>query len=97
MAAAWRAGEGGAQKRQAVKHSLPLKNERADCVPCGRSNVGLRLAQALHAIAGLPLAAFLEEIDAFEALQDVALNDDAAGALETLVLGHGEKFRVSFE
>jgi hypothetical protein len=50
------------------------------------SNVGLGLAETLHAIAGLPLAAFLEQINPLEALEDVAFNDDAGGTLEALVL-----------
>jgi hypothetical protein len=50
------------------------------------SNVGLGLAEALHAVADLPLAALLEQIDALEALQDVAFDDEAGGALEAFVL-----------
>jgi hypothetical protein len=53
------------------------------------SNVGLGLAQALDAVAGFPLAAFSEQVNALEALQDVALDDDTAGTLETFVLRHG--------
>jgi hypothetical protein len=49
-------------------------------------DVGLGLAEALHAVTGFPLAALLEQIDAFEALQDVAFNDEAGGALEAFVL-----------
>jgi hypothetical protein len=52
----------------------------------GRLDIGLGLAEALHAIAGLPLAALAEEVDAFEALQDVAFDDQAGDALETFVL-----------
>jgi hypothetical protein len=33
-----------------------------------RSNVGLGLAQALDPVAGLPLAAFFEQIDALKTL-----------------------------
>jgi hypothetical protein len=50
------------------------------------SNVGLGLAQALDAVAGLPLAALFEQIDALEALQNVALNDETVGTLEAFVL-----------
>jgi hypothetical protein len=50
------------------------------------SDVGLGLTETLHAIAGLPLAALLEEVNPFEALQDVALNDKTGGTLEAFVL-----------
>lgn len=49
-------------------------------------DVGLGLAEALDAVARFPLAALLEKIDALETLQDIALNDEAVGPLETLVL-----------
>ncbi len=52
-------------------------------------NVGLGLAQTLDTIALLPLAALLEQGDAFEALEDIAFDDEAAGhGLETGMLGH---------
>jgi hypothetical protein len=50
------------------------------------SNVGLGLLQADNAIAGFPLAAFLEDINAFEPLEDVAFNYEAGNALEAFVL-----------
>jgi len=50
------------------------------------SDVGLGLAQALHAVAGLPLVALAEDLNALEALQDVAFDDEAGGPLETFVL-----------
>ena len=53
-----------------------------------RSNVGLGLAQTLHAIACFPLAALFEQINALEALQDIALDNDTAGSLEAFVLRH---------
>jgi hypothetical protein len=53
------------------------------------SDVGLRLAEAHDAVARLPLAAFPQNLDALEALEDVAFDDEAAGALEAFVLGHG--------
>ena len=49
----------------------------------------------MHAIAGLPLAALFEEIDALETLQDVAFHDEAGDALEAFVLGHGCKKGLS--
>jgi hypothetical protein len=52
----------------------------------GKSDVGLGLAQALDAIARLPLVALAEQLDALEALQDVAFNDETGGALEAFVL-----------
>jgi hypothetical protein len=51
----------------------------------GGSDIGLRLPESLDAIASLPLAALLEQLEAFEPFQDIALNDEA-GALETFVL-----------
>ena len=62
---------------------LPVKNET---LTGAFSDVGLGLPQALHAIAGLPLAAFPEELDAFETLQDVAFNHQTGNSLETFVL-----------
>jgi hypothetical protein len=50
------------------------------------SDVGLGLAQTHHAVAGLPLTALLEDVDALEALQNVAFDDEAGDALETFVL-----------
>jgi hypothetical protein len=38
-----------------------------------RSNVGLGLRQADDSLAVLPLAALLQELDALEAFQDIAL------------------------
>ena len=68
------------QKRQAVD---------AACLDLKRRNdldVGLGLAQTLHAIASFPLAALFEQIDAFETLQNIALNDETADTLEAFVL-----------
>jgi len=50
------------------------------------SDVGFGLAQTLHAVAGFPLAALLQDVDALEALEDVAFDDEAGSALETFVL-----------
>jgi hypothetical protein len=50
------------------------------------SDVRLRLAQTLDAIAGLPLAAFLEQINALEAFEDVAFDDESGDSLEAFVL-----------
>ena len=69
----------GAKKRQAAKTACQKRKERD-------SDVGLGLAETLHAVAGLPLAALLEQVDALEALEDVAFDDEAGGALETFVL-----------
>jgi hypothetical protein len=55
-----------------------------------KSDVRLGLAEALDAVALLPLAALLEEIHAFEALEDIALHDEAAAGFEAVVLGHEE-------
>jgi hypothetical protein len=50
------------------------------------SNVRFGLAQTLDAVAGLPLAALLEQINALEAFQDIAFNDEAGDALKAFVL-----------
>jgi len=68
------------KKTQAVETACRDWKERND------SDVGLGLAQTLNAIAGFPLAALFEQIDAFETLQNVALNDEAADTLEAFVL-----------
>ena len=52
----------------------------------GVLDVGLGFAKALNSIAGLPLATFLQEVDAFETLQDVTLNYETGGTLEAFVL-----------
>ena len=67
------------KKKQAVA-KLPAKREME------RLDVWLGLAQTLNAIAGFPLTALLEEVDAFETLQYVTFNDETGGALETFVL-----------
>jgi hypothetical protein len=56
----------------------------------GRSDVRLGLAEPHYAVAGLPLAALLEQIDALEALEDVAFDDEAAAGFQAVVLGHGK-------
>jgi hypothetical protein len=40
------------------------------------------------AVARLPLTTLLEHFEALKALQDVAFDDEARGALETFVLRH---------
>lgn len=50
--------------------------------------VGLGLGQANDFAALFPLAAFLEQLDPLETLQDVALSDDRAGSSKTAMLGH---------
>jgi hypothetical protein len=78
---------GGGAKKMAGRGFLgPAESSSA----AHSSNVGLGLAQALDAIASFPLAAFSEQVDALETLQDVALDDDTVGTLETFVLRHGE-------
>jgi hypothetical protein len=52
----------------------------------GRLDVGLGLAKTGDAITGFPLATLPEQVNALEALEDVAFNDEAVGALETFVL-----------
>ena len=71
----------------------PVKTKKAgsEITAClkikkSRSDVGLGFAQTLHAITRLPLVALAEDLDALEALEDVAFDDEAGGALETFVL-----------
>jgi hypothetical protein len=68
-----------AKKSRQLENCLPGKSR-------GGSDVGLGLAETLNAIASFPLAAFLEEVHALEAFEDVALNDETGSALEAFVL-----------
>jgi hypothetical protein len=70
---------GWTKKRQAAKTACQ-KGMRVG------SDVGLGLAETLHAIARLPEAAFPEQVDTLEAFQDVAFDDETGGALEAFVL-----------
>ena len=49
-------------------------------------DVGLGFAQTLNPVTGFPLTAFLEQVDTFEAFQNVAFHDETGGALEAFVL-----------
>jgi hypothetical protein len=69
-------------KRQAAETACREKERQS-------LDVGLRLAETLDAVAGLPLTTFLENIDALKALQNVAFDDETGGALEAFVLRHG--------
>jgi hypothetical protein len=71
---------GGYKKgRQRKTACLKLKKE-------AELDVRLGLTKTGDAIAGFPLSALLEQVDALEALQDVAFDDEAVGALETFML-----------
>jgi hypothetical protein len=72
-------GEKWATKRQAVVTACQ-KGET------GFLDVRLGLAETHHAIAFFPLRTLLEDLDAFETLQDVAFNDETTGTLEAFVL-----------
>ena len=48
----------------------------------------LGFPQTGDAVAFLPLTAFLEQFNAFEAFQNVALGAQCAGALKTTMLSH---------
>jgi hypothetical protein len=50
-------------------------------------SVGLGLRQVHHAAALFPHAALLEQVDALETLEDVALGCDGAGGTEAAMLG----------
>jgi hypothetical protein len=54
--------------------------------PFNESRVGLRLAQARDAVAGLPLAAFLEKFRALETLEDIALAAQCGRRAQTAML-----------
>ena len=67
------------------------KKGRQRKLPAGKgrrlnSDVGLGLAETLHAIAGLPEAALLKQVDPLETLQDVAFDDETGDALKAFVL-----------
>jgi hypothetical protein len=47
------------------------------------------LAQADDAVAFFPGSTLLQQLNPLEAFEDVTFDDEAAGTLETLVLGHG--------
>jgi hypothetical protein len=71
------------------RRSAKKKAGSGTACPKGRgigSDVGLGLAETLHAVTGLPLTALPEQIDALKALQDVALHDETRGTLEAFVL-----------
>src|SRR5688572_11903754 len=70
---------GWAKKRQAANTACREGTRVA-------SDVGLGLAQTLHAIASLPEPTFPEQVDALEAFQDVTFDDETRGALQAFVL-----------
>ena len=49
---------------------------------------GFGFAEAGDAVAVFPLIAFLEQFDAFEAFQNVALGAQSTGTLKTTMLSH---------
>jgi hypothetical protein len=51
----------------------------------------LGLRKADWAATGFPVAAFLKEFDALEALEDGTLAADCGAGLEAVVLGHDRK------
>jgi hypothetical protein len=71
----------GAKKAGGVEHGLPGFEKGKDAL-----DVGLGLAETLDAVARFPLTTLFEQVDALETLQNIALNDEAVGPLETLVL-----------
>ena len=79
---------------------MPSMNEAQlprRCSPCDGhdgipSNGRQRLAEARHAVAVLPLAAGLENRDAFETLEDIALGAGGSGGrTKTAMLRHNLK------
>jgi hypothetical protein len=78
-----RTGSERAQKKAGSRNCLPEGKGVAQT-----SGLVLRrpCTQTLHAIAWLPLAALAQNLDAFEALQDVTFDDEAGGPLETFML-----------
>jgi hypothetical protein len=74
-----------------LKHGDGEKKGRQRNTACRKkgapgSGVGLGLAQTLNAVADLPLAALLQEVDALKAFEDVAFDDETGGALEAFML-----------
>ena len=66
-----------------MEESLLLKLELKTARSLG---VGRGFGEAHHALVGFPGAAFFEEFDALEALEDVAFHRDGAGAFEAAML-----------
>ena len=60
-------------------------------------NVRLGLWQVHHAAALFPDATLFEQVDAFEAFEDVALGCNGAGGTETTMLGHKMLFGLKGE
>jgi hypothetical protein len=54
--------------------------------PAIKSGVGFGFAEAGDAVAGLPLAAFFENFDAFKPFHDIALGPAGAGCAQTSML-----------
>ena len=61
-----------------------------------RLSFGLRLTKTGNTIPIFPLIAFLENLDAFEAFQNVAFGAQSAGALKTTMLSHKIVFSSAF-
>jgi hypothetical protein len=76
----------GPQKKAGSRNYLP-SIENVDL-----SDVWLRLAQPLDAVARLPLPALLQKVHALKALQDVPLHDNTAKSFEAFMLRHDVKF-----
>ena len=65
-----------------------LFDEPPDKLRPRRLLVWLGLREANHLLAGLELTTLLEQLDAFETLENVALRHDRAGAFERTMLRH---------
>lgn len=76
--------KGSIKKGRPNSSVLPLKY-------CGGGDldVGKGLPQTDHAVAFFPGSTLFQQFNALEALEDVTFDDEAAGTLEALMLGHG--------
>lgn len=74
--------------RTSMRAEAEIELRREAAMPTETANSDLRfgLFEADDTVAALPLALLLQKIDALEALEDVAFNDEAGNALEAFVL-----------
>jgi hypothetical protein len=74
------------QKRNANAHQSVRVSGKPSIE--GSLRLRLRLAETNRAVARLELTALLQQLNAFEPLENVSLGGDGATAFETAMLGH---------
>jgi hypothetical protein len=76
-------------RRKSFMCSDKKGRQKTACLMKGaESNVRLRFTETGNAVAFLPDTTLFEQVDALETFQDVALDDNTTGTLETFVLRH---------